>query len=338
MISPVEDVVPPGFFLHGEYMTRAEQKKEKLKKEQEFIDNYDAIIKECFNVDDENYLHMKSILDNSVSRGLSKEFGYELHHFIPRSYFKKKKTFVVDNNNLYKLTYAEHFLVHYYGYLCATKFMKNCMCFALVNMKRVCCMNVGKQDIEKLSFIFENVKKDIAVTRQKYYKSKTFKYYDAKIKEQYGEKYKLINVYYVHEPSNDRCECDFYCTRCGRKHHIRSVQFLIAKNFRCDCEKGFKENVNVLYFGINKKTHVAEWDIQHISYTPSMQRSGAFITKEFIKQHPLKLDNWWIKNSIIDIKPEEYCWKLPLDKKLKRTNEWGHIEPNEYMKLLIEEV
>ena len=39
MIGPAEDVVPQGFLLEESCMTREEQKKEKLKKEQEFIES-----------------------------------------------------------------------------------------------------------------------------------------------------------------------------------------------------------------------------------------------------------------------------------------------------------
>lgn len=53
MINPVEDVVPPGFFLYGECMTRAERKEEKLRKEREFVDSIrgkhiDGKIKDLF--------------------------------------------------------------------------------------------------------------------------------------------------------------------------------------------------------------------------------------------------------------------------------------------------
>ncbi len=66
---------------------------------------------------------MFNIINNarSENRGLKIERGYNIHHIIPRSYFKKIKLPVYnDDENLVKLTLSEHFMVHYHAWKCST--------------------------------------------------------------------------------------------------------------------------------------------------------------------------------------------------------------------------
>ena len=105
--------------------SREEAKALREASEKDFGRNRAIYEAECFDTTSIYYLKMLDILNSTADRELKHEAGYELHHRIPRSFFNKKGLMVVDKNNLYKLTYAQHFLVHYYAYMCATKLMKH---------------------------------------------------------------------------------------------------------------------------------------------------------------------------------------------------------------------
>lgn len=303
-------------------MTRAEKRILKEKQELEFLENKEDYINECF-IKNDDYYKMKETLDNSAERGTSKEFGYELHHFIPRSYFKKKNKTVIDKNNLYKLTYQEHFMVHYYAYKCATKLMKQSMCLALIAMKKLCTKNTNEYDTIELSKIFNSIKSELYTTRKNNYKVQSFQNNKKKLEEKTQGRFLLLDVNYIYEESNQRMELKFKCKKCGKEYFIKSGSHFLqtAENFKCDCERGFKEDVSVLWFGINKITNKAEWEISPFSYTPKMKERNAFITEREIYTHMPKLNTWWKKITLIDVQKKGYDWKLNENKRLKRTRD-----------------
>lgn len=63
--------------------------------------------------------------NNSFPKKKEHNSGRELHHIIPRFYFKMEHL-ELDNseNNLVSLTRGQHFLIHYYTYMCCKKRFK----------------------------------------------------------------------------------------------------------------------------------------------------------------------------------------------------------------------
>lgn len=218
-------------------MTRSEQKKKKLEEEQNFIKNKDIYLKECFDIESPYFPLMIQILENSKTRGLNKEIGYELHHGIPRSFFKKKKLRVIDKDNLYKLTYQEHFLVHFYAYKCATKFLKSAMSLALLQMKRVCTMNTNDIDTIKLSYIFDSIKVGLYKIKKGDLEAKSFKQKFKKIDETYKGQYELLKLINIATSKNTNNELDIRCRSCGRIHHILNESSFLKGEFQCECQK-----------------------------------------------------------------------------------------------------
>ena len=72
-----------------------------------FLENYPKLFEDSNSV----YLNY---LNNIPNRDLKKEKGYEIHHVVPKIYFKNRNL-VVDNSqfNLIKLTAEEHIKAHY---------------------------------------------------------------------------------------------------------------------------------------------------------------------------------------------------------------------------------
>lgn len=297
-------------------MTRAEQKKEKLKQELEFLKNKDNYYSECF-IKNEDFYKMIDILKSAENREPVKEYGFELHHGVPRSYFKKKNKIVIDKNNLYKLTYSEHFMVHYYAYKCATSLLKPSMTLAMIQMKRVCNKNTNEYDTIELSKIFESIKLDLYKDRKKDAKIRTFKKAKEKLEEKTKGQFELISAERIHETSNDRLQIRFRCKDCNKEFLIKTASHFFSQetNFICDCKRGYKENVSVLFFGINENEK-AEWYVGNLSYSDSMRKRNAFITKKYVKSQTIRYEfRGWVKYSIVDIKPEGYVWNLNEDRK-----------------------
>ena len=69
---------------------------------------------------------------------LSKEYGYDIHHIVPRAYFKNVDItdFDIINHeyNLIKLPYDKHMLAHWYMYQCSNKIIHRSMTLALMLM------------------------------------------------------------------------------------------------------------------------------------------------------------------------------------------------------------
>lgn len=66
----------------------------------------------------------------------SSEEGEELHHIIPRSYFRNKGLEIIDEGNLISLPYEKHILIHYYVYKCCKPIIKPDMTYAADLMLR----------------------------------------------------------------------------------------------------------------------------------------------------------------------------------------------------------
>ncbi len=120
---------------------------EEMKMENENLETLINLQNECFDKSSQAFENMMNILVTAYPRGLVKEKGYELHHVVPRSVFKKLGLKVIDENNLVKLTYSEHVLVHYYASLCATEKYKKSLTYAFRMMLKY---------VNKTSFLQED--------------------------------------------------------------------------------------------------------------------------------------------------------------------------------------
>lgn len=296
-------------------MTRTERKELKLKLEKDFKKKEPFFEKECFDVNSPYFAKMLEILESSKSRGLEKGFGFELHHKIPRSYFAKKKMKVIDEGNLYKLTYQEHFLVHFYAYKCATKLMKPSMTAALIQMKRVCCMNTNDVDVIKLAHIFDSIKVELYREKKKSAQNKYFQQNFKKVDEVYSGKFRLLRSTHINSKSNEHTEFDLECRECGKIFTVKSGGNFLKGKYTCECQfKGYQEDVDVLWFGIDYRYQKAVWMIRKVSYTSSMKKSGTFLKKDSGEVRRTEPVGPFEKLTCIDVKPKGYDWKLPKDK------------------------
>lgn len=65
------------------------------------------------------YTNMIAIINNNSNVKKVITVGRNLHHIIPRFYFKKNKLEVINDEwNLVSLSLGDHFLVHYYLWQC----------------------------------------------------------------------------------------------------------------------------------------------------------------------------------------------------------------------------
>ena len=306
-------------------MTRQQQREEKLKKEEayskktrkkqleeEFLKKEFIYEKYCFDVSSPYFESMIEILENSKNRGLGKEKGYELHHKIPRSYFKKMNEPVIDKGNLYKLTYYEHFMVHYYAWKCATKAMKAPLSFALIQMKRVCCKsepcsNANAIDLAKL---FNSIKYDLYNDKKKHLEEKSIKYFSEKLSEKTQQFSIVTRIQGKDEIFLLRCN------DCGYEFSRSIFSFLNSKRMLCEnCyNKAYKESVSCLWFGIDYRFNKAVWYVTNVSYTPSMKLSNTLLTFSSSEIKRTGQKRYLDKFSLIDIKPKGYNWNLDPDR------------------------
>lgn len=217
-------------------MTREERNKLNKEREEEFLKLESSYEKECFDTNSSYFQKMIKLLGNAKERGLEKEMGYELHHKIPRSFFKKKGLKVVDNGNLYKLTYEEHFLVHFYAYKCATKYMKSSMCLALMQMKKVCTMNTNDVDTEKLAKIFDSIKTGLYKVSKKSPQDRYFKQSFQKVDSLYGGKFELLKSTHIDSPTDTHTIYNLRCRRCGKTFTIQDKSYFLEGTYKCDCD------------------------------------------------------------------------------------------------------
>ena len=117
---------------------------------------------ECFDVNAEGYFDLVDLIMEN-DRDTKKESGYELHHIIPRSYYKKKNL-KIDNSdlNLIKFTPSEHYMAHYYMCKCAKPLMKRSMVFALHMMTSTATKRKCKFTAEQFARMYEESKLEIA--------------------------------------------------------------------------------------------------------------------------------------------------------------------------------
>lgn len=118
---------------------------------------------ECFNDSTSSYFKLIDLLLSAIDRDIKKEQGYEIHHIIPRSFFKHKNL-DVDNtkDNLIKLTPSEHYMAHYYMSKCANKIIKQSMIYALHLMTTTATMRKCDFSAEQFSIMYEEVKIDFS--------------------------------------------------------------------------------------------------------------------------------------------------------------------------------
>lgn len=278
----------------------------------DFERNKDLYEKECFDTDSIFYFKMTDILESTKDRELTPEAGYELHHRIPRSFFKKKFLEVVDEDNLYKLTYAQHFLVHYYAYMCSTKLMKSAMSLALLEMKKVCTKVDGftEEDALVMSKLFDNIKHELYSDMKSDYKDKSIKVWRKKF-----DKTRLLvtNIF------RKDMTLEFMCKDCGAKF-IRDP--LTWKNKSCPyCANalGFQNDIKLLWFAIDLRTDKAVWFTTQLSI-PNNPRQNRIIfdikglQNNFNSNLRVGKNRYLYRARIVDVKDANYSWQLPTER------------------------
>lgn len=93
------------------------------------------IYDDYFDVDSEFFIEYMKIIQENYNRPRTRCEGRQLHHIIPRSFFKKIGK-DVDNSkdNLISLSQAEHWLCHWLIYQCAKKGFRSLAFCAIKNM------------------------------------------------------------------------------------------------------------------------------------------------------------------------------------------------------------
>lgn len=117
---------------------------------------------ECFNKDSPYYYKLVDLI-LSVNRDCKKENGYEIHHIIPRSYFKAYNL-KVDNSddNLIKFRPSEHYLAHFYMSKCANSIIKRSMTYAIHLMTQTATLRNCDFSAEEFAIFYEEVKNDFS--------------------------------------------------------------------------------------------------------------------------------------------------------------------------------
>lgn len=117
--------------------------------------------KECFDDKTESYYKLIDLYLYADNGDVRKEKGYEVHHIIPRSFYKKKGL-SVDNSelNLIKLKPSEHYMAHYYMSKCARKVIKRSMVYALYLMTQTATKRHCEFSAEQFSIMYEEAKSE----------------------------------------------------------------------------------------------------------------------------------------------------------------------------------
>ena len=117
---------------------------------------------ECFNKDSPYYYKLVDLI-LSVDRDCKPESGYEIHHIIPRSYFKIYGL-KVDNSddNLIKFRPSEHYMAHFYMSKCANKIIKRSMVYAIHLMTQTATLRNCDFSAEEFAIFYEEVKNDFS--------------------------------------------------------------------------------------------------------------------------------------------------------------------------------
>lgn len=86
-------------------------------------------------IHNEYYEKMMAIINKAKLNPPTENF--EKHHIIPKSYYKKLSLPVISKNNIVKLSFVEHMLVHFYAVYCANDIIKYAMYQAATNFFKV---------------------------------------------------------------------------------------------------------------------------------------------------------------------------------------------------------
>jgi len=103
---------------------------------------------ECF----ENNKYREKMLEYLIPS----EIG-EIHHIVPRSYFKAKGLKIIDNDNTIKIGYENHIWVHYYAWKCAKPIIKKQMVYAINFV-----LNNSNRDLKTLIKDYSIIREEIA--------------------------------------------------------------------------------------------------------------------------------------------------------------------------------
>ena len=276
----------------------------------DFERNQKQYEEECFDTYSIFYFKMMEILESAKDRKLVPEAGYELHHRIPRSFFKKKFLEVVDENNLYKLTYAQRFLVHYYAYMCATKLMKSAMSLALLEMKKVCTKVDGctEENAIEMSQLFDKIKNELYTGMKTDCKDQSIKFWRKKF-----DKTRL----FVTDVFRKEKTIEFMCEDCGAKFVRSSVTWKGKTCPYCSNAIGFQDDLDILWFAIDLRTDKAVW------FTTSLEKPSnpkqdriIFDVKGLQKNFPRNGKYRYLyRPRVVDVKPKGTIWKLSEDRK-----------------------
>ena len=137
-------------------------KRNKKQKQKDIICpfSFESCVDECFDINNDNYKKMMKIIEEQkILYGTQRMHGNEVHHIVPRSYYRKKG-YIIDNSdiNLVSLETRYHFQVHYYAYQCAKPFIKRSLTYAFQMMmnkyKKIC----DEEDLISASILYENFK------------------------------------------------------------------------------------------------------------------------------------------------------------------------------------
>lgn len=116
-------------------------------------------LEECF-IDNEDFEKMMSIISVAKKRVLTQEesIGTQVHHIIPRSYFKKKQL-PIDNNdyNLVTLSKQEHALVHFYAWKCAKPIIKRSMSYTVHLMLGIFTKEIDEETMLAIVSSYKNL-------------------------------------------------------------------------------------------------------------------------------------------------------------------------------------
>lgn len=117
---------------------------------------------ECFDETNEYYTKLLDLINSAFDRQKIKESGFEIHHIVPRSFFKKKGIPVDDSfYNKVKFTCEEHYMAHYYCYKCAKPIIKRSMVFALHLMSVTAASRRDDFDAEALAKMYGECRSDL---------------------------------------------------------------------------------------------------------------------------------------------------------------------------------
>lgn len=116
---------------------------------------------------DKNSPYFQKVLDILNSEQISKNNYYEIHHIIPKFYFKMKNL-PVDNSkeNLIKLTGSNHFLTHYYCFKASLPEFKERFAYACNRMSSQLKKDFDESILNETANCFEEIKKEISESKK----------------------------------------------------------------------------------------------------------------------------------------------------------------------------